>query len=58
MEMKTNWLDAVSFNHDGLVPAVAQDYVTGRILMMAWMNKETLATDELDALAAKRACHS
>ena len=43
MEMKTNWLDAVSFNHDGLVPAVAQDYVTGRILMMAWMNKKTLA---------------
>ena len=43
MEMKTNWLDEVSFNHDGLVPAIAQDHVTGRILMMAWMNRETLA---------------
>ena len=43
MEIKANWLDEVSFNHDGLVPAVAQDHVTGRILMMAWMNKKTLA---------------
>lgn len=41
-------IDDVTFNADGLVPAIAQDADTGEILMMAWMNlaslKETLAT--------------
>ena len=37
------WLDAVCWNEDGLVPAIAQDAVTGRVLMMAWMNPESLA---------------
>ena len=36
------WLAAVNFNTDGLIPAIAQDYVSGRILMMAWMNAESL----------------
>ena len=36
------WLTTVSFNTDGLIPAIAQDYETGRILMMAWMNAESL----------------
>ncbi len=35
-------LDEVKFNSDGLVPAVAQDAATNEILMMAWMNKESL----------------
>jgi phosphoribosyl-AMP cyclohydrolase len=38
----SNWLDAVNWNTDGLVPAIAQDAQTGRILMMAWMNRESL----------------
>ncbi|MDK2779462.1 MAG: phosphoribosyl-AMP cyclohydrolase [Pseudomonadota bacterium] len=38
----TDWLDAVKWDADGLVPAIAQDYKTGRILMMAWMNREAL----------------
>ncbi len=38
----SNWLDAVNWNSDGLVPAIAQDAKTGRILMMAWMNRESL----------------
>lgn len=38
----SNWLDAVNWNSDGLVPAIAQDAQTGRILMMAWMNRESL----------------
>lgn len=38
-----NWLDQVAFNSDGLVPAIAQDAATGRVLMMAWMNRESLA---------------
>ncbi|MDX1457645.1 MAG: phosphoribosyl-AMP cyclohydrolase [Marinobacter sp.] len=37
------WLNEVAFNADGLVPAIAQDAATGDILMMAWMNRESLA---------------
>ncbi|HAW61996.1 MAG TPA: phosphoribosyl-AMP cyclohydrolase, partial [Pseudomonas sp.] len=29
-----NWLDEINWNADGLVPAIAQDYRTGRVLMM------------------------
>ncbi|MBU5617326.1 bifunctional phosphoribosyl-AMP cyclohydrolase/phosphoribosyl-ATP diphosphatase HisIE [Psychrobacter sp. TAE2020] len=36
------WLTAVKFNDDGLLPAIAQDQQSGRILMMAWMNAEAL----------------
>ena len=35
-------LDAVTFNSDGLVPAIAQCSETGQILMMAWMSAESL----------------
>jgi phosphoribosyl-AMP cyclohydrolase len=35
-------LDSIKFNPDGLVPAIAQDDTTGDILMMAWMNRESL----------------
>lgn len=41
--MKTDWLDDVKWDKDGLVPAIAQETGTGKILMMAWMNKESLA---------------
>jgi phosphoribosyl-AMP cyclohydrolase len=37
-----NWLDSVKFDKDGLIPAIAQDAQTGRILMVAWMNREAL----------------
>lgn len=37
-----SWLDAIAFNADGLVPAIAQDADTGEVLMMAWMNAESL----------------
>lgn len=37
-----DWLDAPQYNADGLIPAIAQDHASGRILMMAWMNKEAL----------------
>lgn len=36
------WLDAIKWTEDGLVPAIAQDHQSGRILMMAWMNRESL----------------
>jgi phosphoribosyl-AMP cyclohydrolase len=38
-----DWLDRVRWNPDGLVPAVAQDAVTQRVLTLAWMNREALA---------------
>lgn len=38
-----DWLSAVKFNENGLIPAIAQDHATGRILMMAWMNREALS---------------
>lgn len=41
--MPASFLDHVNFNADGLVAAIAQDAHTGRILMMAWMNREALA---------------
>lgn len=37
------WLDEVKFNEQGLVPAIAQHHQTGRVLMVAWMNREALA---------------
>ena len=37
-----SWLDEIKWTADGLVPALAQDYKTGQILMMAWMNREAL----------------
>ena len=36
------WLDEVKFNEQGLIPAIAQHHLTGRILMVAWMNREAL----------------
>lgn len=36
------WLTDINFNADGLIPAIAQDHESGRILMMAWMNAESL----------------
>ena len=38
----SNYLDQIAWNTDGLVPAIAQDAETGRILMVAWMNREAL----------------
>ena len=39
----TAWLDEVHWNGEGLVPAIAQDATTGRVLTLAWMNREALA---------------
>lgn len=39
----SDYLDDIQWTAEGLVPAIAQDAKTGKILMMAWMNKEALA---------------
>ena len=36
-------LAALKFNADGLLPAIAQQYDTGEVLMLAWMNREAVA---------------
>ena len=36
------WLDEVLWNSDGLVPALSQDKESGRVLTLAWMNRESL----------------
>lgn len=38
----TSWLNDVKFNEQGLIPAIAQDYQTGKVLMVAWQNREAL----------------
>jgi phosphoribosyl-AMP cyclohydrolase len=40
--MSENWLNKVNWSHEGLVPAVTQDAKSGRVLMVAWMNREAL----------------
>ncbi|OBS08254.1 phosphoribosyl-AMP cyclohydrolase [Acidihalobacter prosperus] len=37
------WLDDIRWNSEGLVPVIAQDAGSGRVLMFAWMNRESLA---------------
>jgi phosphoribosyl-AMP cyclohydrolase len=37
-----NFLDQLKFNADGLIPAIIQQQSTGRVLMMAWMNRASL----------------
>jgi phosphoribosyl-AMP cyclohydrolase len=37
-----DWIEQVAWNADGLVPAVAQDAASGEVLMVAWMNRESL----------------
>ncbi len=38
-----SFIEQVAWNENGLVPAIAQDHKTGEVLMVAWMNKESLA---------------
>ena len=40
--MNDSWLDQIRWTEEGLVPAIAQDSKTGKVLMMAWMNRESL----------------
>ena len=36
-------IETIQFNEMGMVPAIAQDHISGEILLMAWMNKEALS---------------
>ena len=37
-----SWIQSIKWDEDGLVPVIAQDYRTNKILMFAWMNQEAL----------------
>ncbi|SEH06216.1 phosphoribosyl-AMP cyclohydrolase [Candidatus Venteria ishoeyi] len=49
----TEALEQLPFNSDGLLPAIAQQYDSGEVLMMAWMNREALA----ETLSKGRVCY-
>lgn len=40
--MTESWLNKVNWTHDGLVPVIAQEAGTGKVLMFAWMDREAL----------------
>lgn len=46
-------IEAIAFNADGLVPAIAQQHDSGEVLMMAWMNADSVA----ETLASGRVCY-
>jgi phosphoribosyl-AMP cyclohydrolase len=46
-----DWLDEVQFDAQGLVPAIAQDAASGKVLMVAWMNREALQQTVADGEA-------
>jgi len=46
-------LDALAFNAEGLVPVIAQQFDTGEVLMMAWMNRDAVA----ETLRTGRVCY-
>ena len=46
-------LEAISFNEDGLVPAIAQQFDSAEVLMMAWMNRDAVA----ETLRTGRVCY-
>ena len=52
------FLDAVNFNDQGLVPAIAQDHASGAVLMLAWMNRtsieQTLASGSVTYFSRSR----
>lgn len=43
----------LTFNEDGLIPAIAQQHDTGEVLMMAWMNETSIA----ETLKNNRVCY-
>ncbi len=49
----TQMLDAISFDANGLVAAIAQQHDTGEVLMLAWMNRDAVA----ETLSTGRVCY-
>ena len=53
MDMVATALGLIQFNGEGLVPAIAQQHDSGEVLMLAWMNREAIAS----TLGPGRGCY-
>ena len=42
LDTNRSWLDALKWDADGLIPAISQDATSGRVLIVAWMNRAAL----------------
>ena len=42
LDVTKSWLDALKWDENGLIPAIAQEAKSGRVIMFAWMNRESL----------------
>ena len=51
MTNDTTWLDQISWDSNGLVPAIAQEKETGKVLTLGWMNQDTLKKTVLEGRA-------
>lgn len=40
--MNTDWVDTLKYDAQGLIPAIVQDHGDGQVLMVAWMNRDSL----------------
>ncbi len=52
-DRRASAVDAIVFDRDGLVPAIAQQHGSGEILMLAWMNREAVE----ETLRTGRVCY-
>ena len=46
-----NFISQIAWNSDGLIPAIAQDAISNKVLMMAWMNEEALQATVIEQRA-------
>ncbi len=53
MTTLTDALDSLKYNADGLIPAIAQQFDSNEVLMMAWMNRESIE----ETLETGRVCY-
>ena len=42
LDITKPWLDALKWDENGMIPAIAQDAASGRVVMLAWMSRESL----------------
>jgi len=49
--VSSDWLEQIQWTEDGLVPVIAQQHDTGRVVMFAWMNRESLALSVSEGFA-------
>ncbi|MGH8474692.1 MAG: phosphoribosyl-AMP cyclohydrolase [Methylococcales bacterium] len=51
MSEKQSWLDAIAWTEDGLVPVIVQEADSAQVLMLAWMNRESLKLTQREGFA-------